>query len=176
MNFSTLHCLLFQHLEAGLVHMRKRVSEDPSSFEGIVVMDPIFHQKYLPECTSSYEETTPVENFTASYFLGLYPSDYPKSWESAKLVYTPFNIDNEHWIALEINLAEKVINAYDFNHYIVSAEKLVDHLRGMAEWLPIHLDKAGVIPNFQPSTFHINKVPDLVHDTTGYGNLHLQCF
>ena len=128
MIFSTLHCLLFQHLEAGLVHMRKRVSEDPSRFEGIVVMDPIFHQKYLPECSSSYEESSHVEQFTASYFLGLYPSDYPKSWEYAKKVYTPFNINNEHWVALEIDFAEMVINAYDFNHYIVSSEKLVEYL------------------------------------------------
>ena len=148
--------------------MRKRISEDTITFEGIIVMDPIFHQKYLPDCSSSYEESSPVEQFTASYFLGLYPSDYPKSWESAKKVYTPFNIDNQHWVAVEILLGEMVINVYDFNHYIVSAEKIVDYLRPMAEWLPKHLDKAGVLPNFKSSKFHINKVPDLVHDTTGY--------
>lgn len=78
------------------------------------------------------------------------------------------------WIALEIVIDERVINVYDCNQYVAASDKLDGHLRPMAVWLPIHLDKCSIFPNFKSSPFRIHRVPELVHDTTGYGFLNYQ--
>ena len=103
----------------------------------------------------------------ASYFLGMYPDKYGKPWASTKKIYTPFNLINKHWVALEILIDEMVINVYDCNVYGVAKGILERELQPIARWLPIYLLKAGIYENISSTPFEIKMVPDIVQDKSG---------
>ena len=158
--------------------MRKRIHEEADKYAEFIVLDWLFYQNYLPACAKAYKADLPVSDMIGSYFLGLFPDQYGKPWASANKIYTPFNVINKHWVALEIIIDQKVINVYDCNVYGVGKGVVDAELQPIAHWLPIHLEKCGIYENFSSTPFEIRKVPDMVHDKSGFvllPNFYINC-
>ena len=158
-----------------MIHIRKRIHEDPVKYRDVLVLDWLFYLKYLPDYASCYGIDIDLESSTEDYFVGTCPAEYGKPWASVKKIYTIFNVINKHWVALEIKIEDRVINVFDCNVPAVREGVLEEQLQPFAIWLPIHLAKAGLFENFDSSPFQLYMVPGLMHDSTGYVFVILFC-
>ena len=87
------------------------------------------------------------EETLRNYMKGILPTEFPKKWNDAKKIYTPFHlagIEKEHWIALEIDLSEWSINVYDCNKKLYSDKEIHDALD------PIHQGVPRLLTNYKP--------------------------
>lgn len=162
-----LFCFLSQHIDESLHHFRKRLHDCPDLNPTSVVLDTIFFPK-VGNCDVNLFKTgdaIPDEFF--HYFLGLYPGNYGKTWEGAKKVYAPFNLDNMHWVAVEIVLDDKMILVYDSQRNFIKNEDLLSKFAKTCEVLAVMLSKTGLFPKMDDTPFEMDRVDDLPQNEDG---------
>lgn len=101
-----------QHIDESLYHLRKRLHDFPDQHSSSLILDTIFITKIGAHDPDLITKHPTIDESFYKYFIGLSPP-CGKPWEGVKKVYTPFNIDNKHWVALEIQLDSKHIIVYD---------------------------------------------------------------
>ena len=57
----------------------------------------------------------PASERALAYFRGDRPKTYGSSWDDLDFIYFPLNMENKHWVAVEIDLQEWKANVYDCN-------------------------------------------------------------
>lgn len=73
------------------------------------------------------------------YSSGELPESDGPSWGEVDYVYAPYLVTNNHWVALEIDLKEWVLNVYDCNHDLTKEEDLKVELNPVTVRLPVLL-------------------------------------
>lgn len=90
-----------------------------------------------------------------------------KFWHGANRIYSPFNLDDRHWIALEIILDKRAIYVYDCNIQLYKDSDIVSVLTPMAQLLPILLKKSMVFADIDDTPFSISRIQDFPQDNGG---------
>lgn len=66
--------------------------------------------------------------YLLQYCRGVLPEGVPTPWDELDYVYAPYLVNTNHWVALEIDLKEWVLNVYDCNHDLMKDETLMFEL------------------------------------------------
>lgn len=147
--------------------MRKRLHDFPDQHSSSLILDTIFITKigaYDPDLITKHPT---IDESFYKYFIGLSPP-CGKPWEGVKKVYTPFNIDNKHWVALEIQLDSKHIIVYDSQCNYYKEEVIAQKLAQTCQMLPILMMKSGVFPDVDDTPFVVERVSGLKQNEEGY--------
>ena len=144
-----------QHIDEACGILRKEVASE-SKYAGVAVVDPYFG------VLLQRQTGMPVDEELEYYFSGMLPERCPKPWASVDRVLAPWNLKDNHWVAVEIDLAEWTVRVYDPDTRLTPERHLPGLLKPITHTLPplmdghqeLHAKHAGKLP--QP--FKYNRV------------------
>lgn len=125
----------------------------PDQCSDVVIMDCWFQQYFSETCVSLYGLDESVCPFFMRYFEAARPKHFPKPWIGVKKNFSPYNFNDNHWVALEIDLVDRIITFYDCLSY--KPTLLYAALSPMAHLLPILLKKSLLFGDFDDSPFTV---------------------
>lgn len=152
-------------------HFRKHIAGNGDKYSDIVIMDWVWAAKFSESFFQKFKLGKVSFGKTFLQYLdGLLPKFCGKSWLAAKTVYTPFNIKNTHWVALEIDLVEGKVNVCDSSIYLYGDEDLQTTLEPLCTMLPALLKESGHFSHLGQileSPFKVDRFRDLPQNSDG---------
>ncbi|XP_060172582.1 uncharacterized protein LOC132603499 isoform X1 [Lycium barbarum] len=147
------------YVDEVLLLMRMRQINFPEKYDSIdIILDLNFYNNILKRYTELTNETTdpsvvPMEvrlaefkwdDEVVDYCRGVRPYPGGCSWAGAKRVFTVMNIEVTHFVTLEFNIEEGVVNVYDCNVPVYSDDAFFCFMQPVMElWLKL-LKQSGM--------------------------------
>ena len=127
-----------QHIEQACALLRKDINAG-DKYEGVAVLDFLWGyllQKKLADAKGDLEVVKGDDTMT-QYFDGKLPEKFPTGWADVDRVLAPWNLKNEHWVALDINFAEWTLDVYDCDTSHVADRHMPGLLKAVTHLFPI---------------------------------------
>lgn len=152
-------------------HLRHHIYCNAEKYSDIVILDCFWSARFSVKFYEKFKEgKVSFGNTIFKYLDGLLPKCCGKSWRGAKIIYSPFNIRNEHWVALRIDLAEGTVNVYDCNIPFTCDAELHTLLEPICNLLPALFRESGQFAHLGgviESAFKVDRVRGIPQDSDG---------
>ena len=160
---------VLQHMEQVLYFLREMIIKDETE----IILDGFWVNKIQAlwkDCNAS-KSSDSTHQILFKYFEGRLPQLHGKSWEAAEHLYVPFNLENRHWVALQISLKDWSVYVYDSDHGLYKDSVLLNLLESVTNGLPLVLKRAETLTNqvgkWGEEPFRVTRVPGLKSNKRG---------
>ena len=129
--------IYMKEIDEVLCYVRDSVKRRPSKTHTCAVLETFWSNKI-----KNFHEGK-INGKTLEYLLqyckGELPEGVATKWDETYYVYSPYFVNANHWVALEIDLQEWVLNVYDSNHNLMTEEHIIEELNPVMVRVPLIL-------------------------------------
>jgi hypothetical protein len=125
-----------------LYYIRKGLSEHPSETHRCAVLDSFWSDPYRGQYANHVVEGKKVNPRPArvcQYFKGELPELYGVKWDDVDYLYAPYFVNGNHWVALQVDLVNWMVNVYDCNIPLVTEAKMELEVKPVLKFLPVYM-------------------------------------
>ncbi|GER27796.1 hypothetical protein STAS_03531 [Striga asiatica] len=150
------------HVDAALFHMRCRAIEYPHLFrQDCVTLDPHF----VSYARMFFKDASKVESFDRTnfpkalvkYAEGKVPP-HAKAWTSCTKLFVAFCTENnEHWVALDIDLSKRCIDVYDSSPSVMRKRQFETELEPIRVVVPMLMRMLNA--TYSSEKFDLKRLP-----------------
>ncbi|GER51827.1 Ulp1 protease family protein, partial [Striga asiatica] len=150
--------LCSEHVDATLFHMRCRAIEYPLLFrQDCVMLDPHFVSYIRIRVKVESFDRTNFPKALVKYAEGKLPT-HARPWTSCTKLYVPFcNVNNEHWVALDIDLSKRCIDAYDSSTSVMRKRQFETELEPIRVVIPMLMRMLNA--TYSAEKFDLKRLP-----------------
>lgn len=154
-----------QDVDEVLCRIRLDLNDHPDENHKSAILDTQFKQ-HLQELNL---EGGQLPQNLEKYFDGRLPEHHGKKWEDVDFLYIPAHVGGNHWVAVEINLAQWKVTVYDCNEKTNSSRALREELSAFYKDLPkmmgMYENLAKKYPQKNPVPFTFGRAEGLAQNT-----------
>ena len=135
---------VLQEIDEALLYIRKTLSEHPTVRQSCAILDCGWFIPYKQQHVNLNAEGKKVNETPKGfnrYFKGELPEFYGVCWDKVEFLYAPYNVNANHWIALQIDLVNWVVNVFNCNNNLNSDDVIKLQVEPVLKMLPIFMSK-----------------------------------
>ena len=143
--------LFFQHVEEAMFGIRNRQKKFANVIDQrSIILDEVFNQMVQINYQISPENP---DDELMRYAYGASPPDWGTPWKGAKKLYLPFNVADNHWVAVCVNLEERHLKVFDCSVGATTKANMDKAMKPICKMIPVMLRQSG---QFEHIRDHLN--------------------